>query len=103
MPVCRVGLAPSPYQSGDLSHDSGISRAGNRHLRGLSADLAWAWLRYQPRSALSRWYMKRFGAGGPRLRKIGIVALARKLVIALWRYSQTGLAPAGAHLKPATV
>ena len=95
-----LGLTPSPFQSGDLSHDSGISRAGNRHLRGISVDLAWAWLRYQPRSALSRWYRRRFGSGGPRVRKIGIVALARKLVIALWRYSQTGVAPEGACRKP---
>lgn len=94
-----VGLAPSPYQSGDLSHESGISRAGNRHLRGISVDLAWAWLRYQPQSALARWYQRRFGSGGPRMRKIGIVALARKLVIALWRYAQTGIVPDGAHRK----
>lgn len=94
-----IGLAPSPYQSGDLSHESGISRAGNRHLRGISVDLAWAWLRYQPQSALARWYQRRFGSGGPRMRKIGIVALARKLVIALWRYAQTGIAPEGARLK----
>jgi transposase len=98
-----LGLAPSPYQSGDLSHDLGISRAGNRHLRGISVDLAWAWLRYQPQSALSRWYRRRFGSGGPRMRKIGIVALARKLVIALWRYAQTGIAPEGARRKALAV
>lgn len=98
-----IGLTPSPYQSGDVSHDGGISRAGNRHLRGPSVDLAWAWLRYQPRSALARWYARRFATGGPRMRKIGIVALARKLIIALWRYSRTGVPPEGASLKPATV
>ena len=98
-----IGLTPSPYQSGDVSHDRGISHAGNRHLRGPSVDLAWAWLRYQPRSALARWYARRFATGGPRMRKIGIVALARKLIIALWRYSRTGVPPEGASLKPATV
>ena len=98
-----LGLTPSPYQSGDVSHDRGISHAGNRHLRGPSVDLAWAWLRYQPGSALARWYARRFATGGPRMRKIGIVALARKLIIALWRYSRTGVPPEGASLKPATV
>lgn len=93
------GLTPCPYQSGDLSHESGISRAGNRHIRGILIDLAWAWLRFQPDSALSRWYQKRFGSGGPRARKIGIVALARKLLIALWRYAEHGELPDGAQLK----
>jgi len=94
------GLTPSPYQSGETSHDSGISRAGNRHVRGIIVDVAWDWLRYQPASALARWYQKRFGSGGARMRKIGIVAFARKLLIALWRYAQTGLIPKGARLKP---
>lgn len=96
------GLTPSPYQSGDMSHDKGISHAGNRHVRGIAIDLAWDWLRYQPRSTLSRWYQKRFGSGGPRVRKIGIVALARKLLIALWRYAEFGELPEGARLKPRT-
>ena len=94
------GLTPSPYQSGAMSHESGISRAGNRHARGILVDLGWDWLRYQPTSKLSRWYQRRFGSGGPRLRKIGIVALARKLLIALWKYAQTGVLPEGARLKP---
>ena len=94
------GLTPSPYQSGERSHESGISRAGNRHVWGILVDLAWDWLRYQPRSALSRWYERRFGSGGPRMRKIGIVALARKLLIALWRYAETGVFPEGARRKP---
>ncbi len=94
------GLTPSPYQSGQMSHESGISRAGNRHFRGISIDLAWGWLRYQPQSALSRWYQRRFGSGGARMRKIGIVALARKLLIALWRYAKTGILPEGASRKP---
>jgi len=97
------GLTPSPYQSGEMSHESGISRAGNRHFRGISVDLAWDWLRYQPQSALARWYQRRFGSGGPRMRKIGIVALARKLLIALWRYAQTGILPEGARRKALAV
>ncbi len=97
------GLTPSPYQSGEMSHEAGISRAGNRHARGILVDLAWDWLRYQPRSALSRWYQRRFGSGGPRMRKIGIVAVARKLLIALWRYAETGILPEGARRKALTV
>ena len=97
------GLTPSPYQSGEMSHDSGISHAGNRHFRGISVDLAWDWLRYQPQSALARWYQRRFGSGGPRMRKIGIVAVARKLLIALWRYAQTGILPEGARRKALAV
>jgi transposase len=62
--------------------------------------LAWGWLRYQPASALTQWYQQRFGHGGKRLRRIGIVALARKLLIALWRYLKTGIVPDGAQLKP---
>jgi transposase len=97
------GLTPSPYQSGDMSHESGISRAGNRHFRGISVDLAWDWLRYQPQSALARWYQRRFGSGGPRMRKIGIVAVARRLLIGLWRYAQTGIVPAGSRRKALAV
>ncbi|MBK8595330.1 MAG: IS110 family transposase [Holophagales bacterium] len=93
------GLTPSPYQSGDMSHESGISHAGNRHLRGIIVDVAWDWLRYQPQSTLARWYQKRFGSGGPRMRKIGIVALARKLLIALWRYAEFGVLPQRAQRK----
>lgn len=79
------GLVPVPYRSGDAGHDQGISRAGLRHVRRVMVELGWAWVRWQPQSALTRWYHARFGAGGPRLRRIGIVALARKLLIALWR------------------
>lgn len=93
------GMTPSPYQSGQMSHESGISHAGNRHFRGIGVDLAWDWIRYQPQSALSRWYQRRFGSGGPRMRKIGIVAVARKLLIALWRYAETGILPEGARRK----
>jgi transposase len=94
-----VGLVPAPYQSGDTSHDQGITRAGNRHVRRMMIQLAWSWLRYQPLSALSRWYRDRFSRGR-RMRRIGIVALARKLLIALWRYLDTGVVPDGAIMKP---
>lgn len=94
-----AGLAPTPYQSGETSRERGISKAGNRHVRGIAIQLAWAWLRYQPQSRLSRWFEKRFGSGGPRARKIGIVALARKLLIELWRYLEHGVLPDGAQLK----
>jgi transposase len=93
------GLTPCPFQSGDLFHESGISRAGNRHIRAILIELAWDWLRLQPHSALSLWYQRRFGSAGPRVRKIGIVALARKLLIALWRYAEQGELPDGAQLK----
>ena len=95
-----AGMVPSPYQSGDTHHDQGISRAGNRHVRRMMVQLAWSWLRYQPTSALSRWYRARFDQSR-RLRRIGIVALARKLLIALWRYGASGRVPDGAELKAA--
>lgn len=93
-----VGVVPAPYQSGETAHDQGITRAGNRHVRRMVVQLAWSWLRYQPTSALSRWYRERF-ARGRRLRRLGIVALARKLLVAWWRYGETGLVPEGAVLK----
>jgi len=98
-----VGLVPAPYQSGETDYDQGITRAGNAHVRRVIVQLAWGWLRHQPDSALTQWYQRRFGAGGKRLRKIGIVALARKLLIALWRYLETGVVPDGAQLKPLEV
>jgi len=96
-----AGLAPTPYESGESSRERGISKAGNRPVRALAIEIAWCWLRYQPNSQLSRWYRKRFAKGGSRVRRIGIVALARKLLIALWRYVEEGLLPEGARLKPA--
>lgn len=95
-----AGLTPTPYQSGDESREQGISKAGNRHIRAMAIEIAWGWVRYQPESELTLWYNERFARGSKRLRKIGIVALARKLLIALWRYLETGEIPAGALLKP---
>src|SRR5262245_4295634 len=94
-----VGLTPPPYASGKSEREQGISKAGNKHVRGLIVELAWLWLRWQPGSALSQWYERRFGSGNQRARKVGIVALARKLLIALWRYLQRGEWPAGAEEK----
>ena len=94
-----VGLTPMPYDSGQTQREQGISKAGNKHVRGLIVELAWMWLRWQPRSALSEWYERRFGLGNKRARKVGIVALARKLLIALWRYVEQGELPAGAEEK----
>ena len=98
-----VGLVPAPYQSGQIDYDQGITRAGNAHVRRVMVQLAWGWIRHQPDSALTHWYQQRFGRGGPRVRKIGIVALARRLLIALWRYLETGAVPDGAQLKPIVV
>jgi transposase len=94
-----AGLAPTPYQSGDSGREQGISKAGNRPVRAMAIEIAWAWVRHQPESALSLWYQKRFGHGNSRMRRIGIVALARKLLIALWRYLEFGVLPEGALLK----
>jgi transposase len=93
------GFVPVPYQSGEAGHDQGISRAGLKAVRRILVEVAWSWVRWQPDSALTRWYRTRFGPGGGRLRRIGIVALARKLLIALWRYSEQGIVPAGATLR----
>jgi transposase len=94
-----IGLAPTPFNSGSMRRDQGISRAGNSRARSTAIELAWLWLRHQPKSSLSQWYRGRVGNLMGRMRKIAIVALARKLVIALWRYLETGLVPVGATLK----
>lgn len=93
------GLTPTPSQSGDSEIEQGISKAGNRRVRRIMIELAWLWLRWQPDSALSQWFSRRFAHGGKRMRRIGIVALARKLLIALWRYVEQGVIPEGALLK----
>ena len=94
-----VGYAPNPFQSGNVAHDQGISKAGNRKGRTTGIELAWLWLRYQPDSDLSVWFRTRVGTLKGRIRRIAIVALARKLLVALWRYLETGLVPQGAVLK----
>jgi transposase len=94
-----AGLTPTPYDSGGMRCEQGISKAGNRRVRWMMIELAWGWLRYQPNSELSQWYRRRFGQGNTRLRKVGIVALARKLLVALWKYLETGEVPAGAEVR----
>lgn len=94
-----AGLTPTPYQSGAGAKEQGISKAGNSYIRPIAVEIAWCWLRYQPESALSRWYQERFAAGNSRQRRLGIVALARKLLVALWRYLEMGVVPEGAVLK----
>lgn len=95
-----TGLVPVPYRSDQRVADQGISKAGRGELRRVSIQLAWCWLRWQPDSALAAWFTRRFGSAGGRSRRIGIVAVARKLVIALWRFVEHGVLPEGAHLKP---
>jgi transposase len=97
--AAAVGLVPTPYDSGSTRREQGISKAGNRTVRWMAVQIAWAWLRHQPESELSRWYNRRFGQGSRRMKKVGIVALARKLIIELWRYLETGALPEGATLK----
>lgn len=94
-----AGLTGTPYQSGTTNREQGISKAGNRWIRGMVVEIAWLWRRYQPQSELSQWYERKYGHGNSRMRRIGIVALARKLLIELWRYLETGTPPAGALLK----
>jgi len=94
-----VGLTPSHYQSGPSSRDQGISKAGNHKARATMLELAWLWIRYQPDSPFTVWFRERVGTAKGRIRRIAIVAVARKLLIALWRYLETGVVPAGAKLK----
>ena len=94
-----AGLTPMPFDSGTQSREQGIGKDGSRWVRAVAVEQAWAWLRFQPESALSKWYQQRFGHGSKRLRKIGIVALARKLLIALWHWVEHGVMPEGAVLK----
>jgi transposase len=96
-----VGIAPMPYQSGGMDRDRSISRAGNPRARTTLIQLAWLWLRYQPDSALAKWFRERVGVLQGRTRRIAIVAMARKLLIALWRYVETGVMPDGVQLSPA--
>jgi transposase len=95
-----LGFAPAHYTSGELARDQGIRRAGNKRLQSVMVQLAWGWLQWQPTSALTQWYRQRFDRG-KRARKVGIVALARKLCVALWRYATGGVVPTGAIVKTA--
>jgi transposase len=94
-----VGLTGTPYDSGTIRREQGISKAGNPRARTMATELAWLWLAHQPDSALSRWFRERVGNAKGRVRKIAIVALARKLMVALWRYLETGLVPTGAVMR----
>jgi transposase len=94
-----AGLTPTPYSSGNEEREQGVSKAGNARVRWVAVQLAWSWLRLQPRSRLTRWYWERFGHAGPRFRKIGIVALARRLLVDLWRYLKSGTIPEGALMR----
>ena len=96
-----AGLTGTPYDSGASKRDQGISKAGNRRVRTMMVEIAWLWLRYQPNSKLSHWFGERFSGGGARMRRVGIVALARRLLVALWRYLEDGVLPEGAELKAA--
>jgi transposase len=93
------GLVSAPSRSGMQQHDQGLTGSGLPAVRRIAVEIAWAWVRFQPRSALTKWYQARFGAGGAVARRIGIVAVARRVLIALWRYATTGLVPEGAVLK----
>ncbi len=94
-----AGLTPTPYQSGESAKEQGISKAGNRRIRAMAIEIAWSWLRFQPNSQLSHWYQERFEKGNRRIHRIGILALARRLLVELWRYLETGALPNGACLK----
>lgn len=95
------GLTPSPYNSGSMRVDQGISKVGNPRARSLAIEIAWLWVRHQPNSALTGWFLKRVGDAKGRIRRIAIVALARKLMVSLWRYLTTGVIPDGARMSPA--
>jgi transposase len=97
-----LGLTPSPYNSGEEERCQGISRAGSGHVRAIMIETAWLWVRHQPKSALTQWFVERTAGHSTRVRKIMIVAVARKLAIALWRYVEHGLVPQGATLNVPT-
>ena len=94
-----VGIAPMPHQSGTMDRDRRIGRAGNPRARTSLIQLAWLWLRHQPESALARWFRNRVGTLAGRARRIAIVAMARKLLVALWRHVETGVVPEGVELR----
>jgi transposase len=94
-----AGLVPTPYDSGESQREQGISKAGNKRLRRTIVEIAWKWLDYQPESVLSQWFRQRFGQQGKRSKRLGIVALARRLLVELWHYLEHGVLPRGAQLK----
>jgi transposase len=96
-----AGLAPTPWQSGSVDREQGVSKAGNPRLRAILIELAWLWLRHQPQSALALWFKERVKRNGGRMKKTTIVALARKLLVALWKYVTAGIVIEGAVMKPA--
>src|SRR6202453_4578236 len=96
-----AGLAPTPWQSGSIDREQGVSKAGNPRLRTTMIQLAWLWLRHQPDSALARWFHERVNRNGGRQRKSAIVALARQLLVALWKYVTAGVVIEGAVMKTA--
>jgi transposase len=95
------GLTPSPYSSGRLQHEQGISKAGNAIVRARLVQLAWRWVRFQTDSAITAWFVARTNGNGKRNKRVAIVAVARKLLVALWRYATHGLLPTGAKMRPA--
>ena len=99
--AASAGLTPTPFQSGNMARDQGISKAGNRRVRALLIELAWMWVRYQPDSVHTRWFQRRFGHGSARQRRIGIVALARRILIEMWRFLRTGAVSEGTMLASA--
>lgn len=98
-----AGLTPSPYSSGRLQHEQGISKAGNAIVRARLVQLAWRWVRFQNGSDITEWFVARTNGNNKRSRRVAIVAVARKLLVALWRYATQGLVPIGAKLRPAAV
>ena len=94
------GLTGTPYDSGESRREQGISKSGNRRARELAIELAWLWTIHQPDSELTRWFRERVRDLKGRIRRVTIVALARKLMVALWRYLTTGVVPTGAVLRP---
>lgn len=98
-----AGLTPSPYSSGRLQHEQGISKAGNAIVRARLVQLAWRWVRFQNGSAITEWFVARTNGNGKRSRRVAIIAVARKLLVALWRYATQGLVPTGAKLRPMAV
>jgi transposase len=96
---CLAGISPTPYDSGQGHHEQGIGKNSNSQMRAILIEMAWSWIRYQPTSALTLWWKRRFSEAGGRARKIGIVAVARKLLIALWKFQRFGEIPEGANLK----